>query len=556
MRKLWVVVLAVLLVLTGCTSLPRSGAVVEAERRIPPGYGVDVLAEGPAPGASPEDIVEGFLRASAYGHADDFMVASQYLADGVLWNPLEQVRVYAADSSPTYTTSSDGGISVTVDQVATVDSVGRYRIDEESDHTSRFSLVRSSDEQWRIASLEGGLLVSDINFRQTFGVSSLHFLTQDISATVPELRWYPLQDRVTHIVAGLLDGPSGWMQVGVTTAFPPGTELGPGGVSVADGLAVIDLTNEILEANDQQLALAYAQLTATLATVAGVATIEIRTPNAVVDPPEFAVDLALPQSAPGPVLLASGQLARYSGSGLQVIPGTPDLSDRNPRDPAVPHEDVDAPRVVIADDGASLLTVPDNGSEPAVLFSGTDLVPPSTDRYGWIWTGSAADASSLVTMRGDGTENRIGASWLQGRTLSHVRVADDGARAVVVSHSGLDTFVELVGVGRDGLGRPRALGEPLQIAESLDQVLDVAWVDQTSLVVLGSQLSEGAARVYRVSIGGPITILPAVEDAVSVASNRNERSVVVATEDGYLYVRSGAGWRSVLTGIRDPVFSG
>nr|NLD41092.1 hypothetical protein [Actinomycetales bacterium] len=273
--------------------------------------------------------------------------------------------------------------------------------------------------------------------------------------------------------------------------------------------------------------------------------------------PDFAVDLALPSSAPGPVVVSQEALARYSSAtGLQQIPGTPTLGGRDPRHPAIPYEGVDAPRVVIADGGTSLLTVPDDGSEPTVLFTGEDLSPPSIDRYGFIWTTQGGIAHEIVAVRADGSLYRIDATWLEGRRVSSVRLAVDGARAVVVSNTEDRTFVELVGVGRDSLGRPRSLGEPLRIAEFLDEVLDSTWAGPVSLVILGTTVADDTVRVHRVSIGGLNTVLPLVADAVAVASSRNERSVVVTNSSGALYLRSGAAWQMVVTGIADPVYSG
>nr|NLD40365.1 hypothetical protein [Actinomycetales bacterium] len=273
-RAVAVLLLAVLV--ASCTSLPRSGPVQAAEPQIPPGYGVDVLAEGPAQNASPEEIVNGFLRASAYGHGDEFQVASQYLAPGVTWEPLAQVRVYSATQSPDIAVNAnDGGISVTVEQVAAVDEVGRYEAMSPTTLRSTFTLVRTSEEQWRIAGLDAGLLVSDVNFEQTFSVASLYFLTRDFSATVPELRWYPLEDRATHIVEGILAGPSGWMERGVTSAFPQGTTL-LRQVAVQDGVATIHLSDAFLEAGDQEIALANAQLENTLAAVTEIGSIELQ----------------------------------------------------------------------------------------------------------------------------------------------------------------------------------------------------------------------------------------------------------------------------------------
>lgn len=552
MKRLLAVLAA--LVLTGCSSLPTSGPVHTAQPQIPAGYGIDVLAEGPAADAGPEEIVHGFLRASAYGHTDDFQIASQYLASGTEWNPAATVHVYSSDSSPTTAVDDDGGISITVSEVATVDGLGRYRIAGNTPLTSTYTLVRERGE-WRIAALPDGIVVSDVNFQQTFGPAQIHFLTHDFLSTVPEQRWYPLDSRVSHLVEGLLAGPSGWMEFGVTSAFPPETAL-DGPVTVADGVVVIPLTDQFLGANPQEVGLAYAQLEATLARITDVTSVRIEVNRSEIERPDFDVELELPQPSPGPILVSGGQLSRYVGGTFQRVPGAPDLAAREPRHPAMPYAESDAPAVVVADDGSALVAVPTDGSDPVTLATGDSFVPPSYDRYGWIWTGEQRNEGRLRVVRPDGVFGDIGASWLAGRTVSHVRVASDGARAAVVSSQDGTTYVELVGISRDNLGRPRAVGDPLRVAEGITKVSDIDWVDQTSLVVLGSTTADGALRVHRVQIGGPTTVLPAVEGAVALASNRTERSVVVADTDGYLWVRSGAGWRWVVTGVQDPAYSG
>lgn len=546
--------LAALALLTGCTSLPTSGPVHTAEPQIPAGYGIDVLAEGPAQGATPEEIVKGFLRASAYGHTDEFQVALQYLAEGVAWEPLAQVHVFSADDPPQYTVGADGGVTVRVNEVATVDEMGRYRVMDGSELESSFSLVRDTDGQWRIASLPAGLIVSDVNFQATFRAAQLFFLTQDLSASVPEQRWYPLESQVTHLVSGLLAGPSGWMEFGVVSAIPDGTTLD--GVTLADGEAVIGLSDAFRAASPQEVALTYAQLESTLENIPEVNSVRLEVAGQAVEKPDFEVALALPQPASTPVVLSAGQVMRYVGGLLQRVPGSPDLTARAPRHPAVPYPDSDAPMVVLGEEGTALLTVPENDDAPVTLLIGENFTPPSYDRYGWVWVAEQNSDGSLTTVRADGTSTILGASWLTGRTVTHLQVAADGARAVIVSRDATQTYVELVGISRDNLGRPRAVGEPLVIAESLQSVLDVAWVDQSSLVVLGAPNPEIDPRVHRVQIGGPISVLPAVEGAVSLASSRSERSVVVATSDGSLFVRSGAGWRNVAAGVLDPAYAG
>lgn len=551
-----VVALAVLAV-AGCTALPSSGPVRTAEPQIPAGYSVDVLAEGPVDGASPQQIVEGFLRTSAYGFSDDFAVARQYLAPQVAarWNPATGARIYSAAKNPGFVRGADGGITITIDQVAALDASGRYSETAPNPATADFTLVRGEDDQWRIAALANGLLISDLNFQQTFSWSPLHFLTEDAATLVPDTRWYPFEGRAAALVRGLLGGPSGWLAPAVATAFPTGTTLGPGGVTVQDGIAVVDLSSGVLSASPEERGLMLAQLHATLASITEVQGVQITVGGQRVDAGEPARELAVPTSVSSPVVIADGALARFNGREVVVVEGSEVLADLEPSDPAVPFEGVDAPTVVLAG-GDRLVTVPAPGMTPAVLYEGEGLVPPSIDRHGWIWTSPAQNAGTLPAVTGDGATGAVSAPWLVGRQVTHLRVSADGARVVVVSRDVDAIRIELAAVLRDRTGMPVLLGEPIRIGESLLNASDVTWVDQSSVAVLGSVLSEPADRVHLVTIGGTISVLPPVEEAVALTANRNARSVVVATADGRLFVRNGIGWREAAQSVSDPAYSG
>ncbi|MGM0385533.1 MAG: LpqB family beta-propeller domain-containing protein [Actinomycetota bacterium] len=549
--------LAAALVLAGCTALPTAGPVRTADPQIPAGYSVDVLAEGPVADASAQAIVEGFLRASAYGFSDDFSVARQFLAPTIreTWDPTAQLRVYSAAKNPSFARGTDGGVTVTIDQVAVLDASGRYAETRPTPATSGFTLVRGDDDQWRIAVLADGLLISDLNFQQTFSWIPLYFLTTDNASLVPDTRWYPYEGRAAAIVRGLLEGPSGWLAPAIATAFPEGTILGTGGVAVQDGIAVVDLSRAALTATEEQRSLMLTQLHATLSSITEVTSVRITVNGARLDAGVPARELAVPTSVSSPVMISDGALARWNGREVVLVDGAEGLAELEPSDPAVPYEGVDAPTVALSG-GDRLITVPTPGIPSVVLYEGADLAPPSIDRHGWIWTTPALNGGSLVAVTGYGASTEVSAPWLTGREADHVRVAADGARVLVVSRLGDATRIELAAVLRDRTGMPTVLGEPILIGESLTDVTDVTWVDQSTVAVLGSVLAEPDDRVHLVTIGGTTTALQLVEDAVSLTSNQNARSIVVATADGRVFVRNGIGWREVAQSVSDPAYSG
>ena len=96
-------ILATLLA-TGCATIPSSGPVGSAPIPAPPaGGGVSgggLIVEGPQPGWTPEQVVSGFLLASA-SFAHYHGTAREYLTPGAsrLWRPGAQVTILASTPS-------------------------------------------------------------------------------------------------------------------------------------------------------------------------------------------------------------------------------------------------------------------------------------------------------------------------------------------------------------------------------------------------------------------------------------------------------------------------
>ena len=98
------------LALVGCVGLPDSGPVSAGEVEDGTDLGdVEFIAEGPTPGATQEEIVQGFLQA-ALSPADDFSIARDYLADGfdVEWDPGAGVSLRSGSATLTATATSSG----------------------------------------------------------------------------------------------------------------------------------------------------------------------------------------------------------------------------------------------------------------------------------------------------------------------------------------------------------------------------------------------------------------------------------------------------------------
>jgi hypothetical protein len=546
-------------VLAGCASLPESGPVQQGDPDVVEPGSVALVARRPAPGDSPTEIVEGFLRASAAGFTDDFTVARTFL-DGPVqasWNPLAEVRVYAGQAR----TEEVGERQAPVVEASAalsgrLDDAGRYtEAAPGTPTTALFALAENDDGEWRIVALEDGVTVSEPLFRSLFEQTALYFVTPDAQVLVPETRWSPRGAVETAAARELLAGPSTWLAPGVVTAFPPGTRLVVDAVAVRDGVAHVDLSAEALQATPQERVLMLAQLTHTLVPLPRVRDVEVTVQGAPFETPAVEPDLVVdPTVGTVPVVLADGLLQRVESGSLVPLEGVGAVTANQPSHPALPYDD--APPVVLSA-ATSLVTVPREGPPGPLLADAGPLTPPSYDRHGWVWTAPAGGGAAVHAVRPDGTRVDVGADWLAGRQVRSLRVARDGARVLVVSVADGDVVVEVAAVVRDADATPTLLPAPLRIAQRATDAGPAAWVDQQTVAVLG-RVAQGEVRtVLLVPVGGATTPLPPVEGTpVSLASGKGDRLLFVGTSDGELFERNGVGWTATVGGVSDPAFPG
>ncbi|WP_448629915.1 hypothetical protein [Cellulomonas soli] len=195
------------LALAACTAMPTSGPVSEGDPQVTEPGGVDLLAEGPTQDAPPEKIVEGFLLAGAAGLSDDFVVAREFLAGEARssWEPLAGVVVASSQEiQPTSPTQ----VTLTVPVSARVDADGRY-VEAQADarESVTFDMVQDDDDQWRIATVPTGLILTRPVFDSQFRSTPVYFLSPDRQFLVPDTRWFPNKNVASYVVQALLAGP-------------------------------------------------------------------------------------------------------------------------------------------------------------------------------------------------------------------------------------------------------------------------------------------------------------------------------------------------------------
>lgn len=533
------------LTLVGCVAMPTSGPVRQGDGTVPEEGRVDLLAEGPQRGATPAQIVEGFLLAGSAGFVGEFVTAREYLTGEARqsWQPRDGVVVTGSLPAPVV---EEQRVTYEVPVVARIDAAGRYtEAPAGAQESVTYELERTVAGEWRIATTPQGLLLAQAEFDRQFRAAPLYFLSSDAQFLVPDIRWFPALNQQTSIARALLAGPSPWLRDAVATAIPEGAQLNAQTVVIGDdGVAQVDLELASTMTLDSR-ALMLAQLQASLGGVPGVRSVQVTADGVPIDGPATLERGGLPD---GPVeMVRDGVLTTLDADGLAPVPGVAALT---PGAHAPARDESGQVRVLLVASG-DLVTVARDDDEPAVLLEGGPLLPPSVDRFGWAWT--ARPTQGLVAAREGAEPVAVTAESLDGRTVVAVRMARDATRLAVVSRGADGVSVEVYGVVRDASGTPQRVGEPVRVGATLVEAGEVVWLDESLLGVIGR--STGATAVHRVPVSGPTRALPEVPDLVAVAGGK---VLYAASGDGLLHKLVGATWVAVpgAEEISDPAYPG
>lgn len=548
--------------LAGCVAIPTDGPIGEGDVVVAEPGAAFPQASDPRPDADAVEIVSGFLTAGAAGLYDEFAVARKFLTvpASAGWDPRAGVIVYPLqERQPQVEERADGSILVSVPLAATVDAAGVYT-EAEPGATQQlvFELTRDVTDQWRISQLDDGVVMAASSFSNQYRRTAVYFATPDRTQLVPDLRWFPTAKIATSAVSALLDGPSSWLRDAVITGAPEGARLRTPAVSVADRVASMDIASPAGLGGAADRNLLQAQLEAMLLRLPGTVIDEVVVTASGLPWEPTATWVMDRDAAPssGPYVLQEDRLAALDGGRLVPVQGVAPLTGLAANSPAVsPDEEI---RVVLDGNRRLMLLPPDEG-EPIELWTGDQLLAPSIDRHGWIWTGEQVSGGLLTAVRADGEHVDVPAQWLEGRTVRSMRVARDGARIAIVSSgpSEGDVTVDIAAVVRDDDGTPRLLGESsLEIGAALIDATEVAWVDEVSVAVLGRSGTQNVPTAHLVTLGGPTTALPLKDGAVAIAAGRGDRSLYLVDLEGVLYSLQSGSWVEEATDVHGPVFPG
>ena len=569
MKRLIAAALACL-ALAACSAIPASGPVETGVSDVSAPNAFSPILPGPTPGATTSAIVQGFLTAASGGSVNGFDVAREYLTPAASsgWDPLARVTVF--DSREVFLGPGETSDTFTykVPVAARVDANGVLVEASPNEQTTlKFGVTTDAEGNSRISSLENGIVMSAADFARYYRAVKLLFVSKDNATIVPELRWFPSNDQIATATAReLVKGPSQWLADAVNTGFPPGSSLNVDAVVVANGVATVTLAAG--SAGDAaQRSLAGEQLRLTLIQLPAVQKV-VTTVGAL---PLAGDSSATPQVAtlpdPRAAVIAGGRLGMWDGTAVKVTPAAVGVVPAGVTGLALSY---DTKRVAMVLDGSvvtstalsdapTLEAPPANPDAPggpvihtATLVKGRNLVAPTFDPYGWLWTTETLSDGTITVAGPDGALAQLAAPPLAGRTIQALAVSRDGARVAVLSRASGVQVLEVMAVVRGKASEPLALGATLALGPTVPESIHVAWLDDVTVAALGADSS----RISTVEVGGWTTDVTAPAGATSITARNGVPTLLAVGGGGVLVARRGNSWDIKAPNVSEVAFAG
>ena len=533
----------------GCAQLPRSSE-VKAGPEIQGDIANDYLyysPSGPVQGETQQEILSGFLNAGT-GPQNDYEAARLYLTQDfkTKWNPNAEVLIQ--QGSPTISFNANQQAAVTVQVQATVDGDGHYVLEEAgATRLLEFEMVREAGE-WRISRAPNLTLLIRPVFDVIFRSYSIYFFDAERSHLVPDLRWFPSRaSTATRMMNAMLKGPSDWLEPAVNSAIPAGTALSLTSVTVADGIASVDLTAKALTAKDEARRQMKAQIRATLTQLPNVYSVAIsveRGPQEIVDIPELVPTVASNQA----VVLTMGELQVINGDSLTPIGGTADLISRTAATDFAITESGDWVALKGAS-GTYRSRIGLFGTAPTMTDARAGQLTPMFDDRNYLWTMTKKAGEAVQITAPGGSRNFLSLGWLDSFPRRQFALSAEGSRIALLVGSGQNVRTFVASVVRDRDGLPVAFGTPLEVVGATASPISVSWSDENTIAVLHS-LGDGTVAPTLHTIGGSVRELGLILAGRSLEARANASAIFTLDANRVLYGYRNITWSRMFDDVQ------
>ncbi|HEY3957332.1 MAG TPA: LpqB family beta-propeller domain-containing protein [Streptosporangiaceae bacterium] len=569
--------LAVLL-LAACATVPDSGSVQQgtgaaaaAAATGGQGYLLQPITMKPQPGWSAEQIVSGFLNATA-SFAGDYAAARQYLEPGIDWQPdgfaavvigsqvsVGQVSPKVQQQQQADQVNSDSAtVLVTGQQLATVTSGGQYQAHPEHTPYNQTFQLRKIRGQWRISrSPPTTPPLYESDFHRVYLPRELYFMSGNGNSLVPDPVFVPLQanavDVARHLVNALQYGQPPWLYEATSSALSG--IASPASVTMDNGTATVALRMPAASIGKVNLRQVMAQLVWTLAgpsfgQSALVQSVQLEVNGHRQPPVSWSSGRPTQGGIPlvsVPRIAADQPLYSVVGHGVlqRLNPGAL-LSHQAPSLTPIPVHAGDAETplgaTAVSAGGRYVAWVAQSGRAVyyGLLKSGEKLdkwAPPhDVTSIDWAANGSLwVVAGGDVWMLQPGHLPVLLGGTPPGRILS-MQVAPDNVRAVMIVKSLGATHLVLGAITYFTSGHSLGIvsvGQTFTIGADVTNPTHVAWYDPDDVIVLSAPPSGPLLQQVPVN-GGGATALITPQDTRSISSAGPANPLVAGLSGGRL----------------------
>lgn len=489
--------------LAACDAIPDSGSVRPGLENLDQvERGVQFNPPGPQPGASEEEIVRGFMRAAS-SSTGDYETARQYLAPNYAntWDP--SLGVIVDEGTQSFQLTHDTVAVVTLHAIAHVDASGAMTSALPGGNTELpYELTKVGDE-WRISSAPAGIVLDKNTFSTAWTPRALYYVSGD-NRLVADWHWF-LNRRptlATQVVRELLNGPSTSMAGALRTSVPQGTTLVGESVPIVDKIAVIDLSQELFEADESMMQLFSQQLAASLQAV-DVEGYRITVNGTLIDSGAVAGSDETPSSEHQYVaVMKDGEFGAISSGTIKPIKGISEVVAE--LDPIAVTMAADrSAAAVLYEEGVAW--VGDNRSVP--VLPGRKLLTPSLDILGNVWIYNQDARGEVTVSRPGSVPVRLAAPWLEPYQPVALRVSTGGNRIAALVKSDGGSMVLVAGIVRDADGTPTGFTREATVQLwSQGTPIDLDWIGDTRFAALTSAGLLGSSSQITIDVTGQFPV--------------------------------------------------
>lgn len=550
-------ILLLSLTLSGCGGIPISSEVYFGEvisEDITAQF-VRVIARPPSAGMTPETIVRGFLEACA-DPAQDYGIARQYLVpeSASTWNPDTGIEIY--DASTMQISGEAPNLVAVAAKQGNISDLGKYASANPGAQTSsNFELIQDELGQWRISKLSNGILLSRGDVDRSFRSFPIYFFNTALASLVSDSLLVPVSKSgaATSLVLSLLAGPSPYLAPVAVTAFPVGTKLTYGSVPVVNGVAQVDLTKEILGADEVTRRALSAQLVWTLSVLPNVAGVQISVSGqpfvlSGIGDIQNVTDWKRLSPLPNENLRTLNVIRKEK---ILVIGGNSDeVRAIASTSLLFGSASQDGSKIAaVTSDLKSLLVAQFDSTAFTVLAQGEVISRPSWDNSGRIFY--ADFGQGITEISEDGTVRAVFADASKlGTTeqIKQIEVAGDGVRVAVVYSDGVSDVLALGAIFRTET-QTRITGLH-RVEQDITQVRDITWSTPTSIAALASD-PRGGELLFSISLNdGKVSTrsLPVGSRTLAVDGAGNTFVGAVDGSNQVIYQKRVSLWSEVTEG--------